>query len=221
LCEVGRRHGRLGLALGALLTPLLLAVAVALIRGQATEADTLRVLFPQDECVLESGKFDLLCLMADAASEQESPPELRVDGSAGKWEPYKPPVLVCRLELDPGLHELVVGSQKLRLYVRGESGADGEPEGWPVYPSHQESTEGWEDCSTCHELTKDHELTVVGPANEPEACSQCHSAIDFEGTHFHPRAPLNACHTCHDLHGSSNPSLLTGEAKKLCADCHD
>ncbi len=220
LCEVAWGRGRLRLALGALLAPVLLALTVAVIRGQAEKGETLRVLFPRDECVLESGKFDLLCVMPDAASEQDSAPELRVDGSARKWEPYQAPVLLCRLELQPGPHELMVGTQKLRVYIRGES-QGGEPEGWPVYRTHRGTTEGWKDCAQCHELTKEEERTIVGDPKEPSACSPCHSAIDFEATHFHPKEPLDACHLCHALHGSDGPSLLKDSVKKLCADCHD
>lgn len=220
-CEVARGRGRLGLALGALLAPALLAWTVAARCGQAEEGETLRVLFPRDECVLESGKLDLLCMMADAGADEQSAPELRVDGSAGKWEPYQAPVLLSRLELQPGLHELTVGSQKLRVYVRGESGRDEEPDGWPVYRTHRGTSEGWKDCAACHELTKKDERTAVGDPREPSACSPCHSDIDFAATHSHPQEPLDACHLCHALHGSAAPSLLKAPIKQLCADCHD
>ena len=221
LCEVARRRGRLGLAIGALLAPALFAATVAVIRGQSAEGEKPRVLFPRNQCVLESGEFDVVCVMADAPSDREPVPELHVDGKAETWEPYKAPVLLCRLELEPGSHELVVGSERLQVHVRGDGEALEAPDAWPVYRSHQESTEGWEDYTTCHEVTKAEALTVVGAARQPEACYECHSAVDFEATHFHPREPLDACHMCHDLHGSSGPSLLNGEVKKLCAECHE
>lgn len=221
LCEVAWGRGRLGLALGALLAPALLAWTVAVICGQAGEGETLRVLFPRDECVLESGKLGLLCVIADAASDQEPAPKLRLDGAAREWGPYQAPVLLCRLELDPGPHEIVVGSQKLRIYVRGQSGGDGEPDGWPVYRTHCGTTEGWKDCAACHQLAKEDGRTTVGDPKEPSACSPCHSAIDFGATHSHPKEPLDACHLCHALHGSDGPSLLKAPIKQLCADCHD
>jgi predicted CXXCH cytochrome family protein len=125
------------------------------------------------------------------------------------------------LELAPGRHEIAIGETRLEVHVRGDGEALEAPDGWPVYRSHQGSTEGWEDCSICHEVTKDDDLTVVGELKQAEACYECHSAIDFEATHFHPREPLDACNMCHELHGASGPSLLKGEVKKLCAECHE
>jgi len=179
------------------------------------------VIFPRDQCVVESGKLDLLGVTREPKQGSPSGSALRVDGKPWKWELYKEPTLLSRLQLAPGRHQITIGSGRLRVYVRGKSSAEDEPNGWPVFRTHLGATEGWKDCATCHELTKDGARTVVGDPMEPAACSQCHSSTEFEVAHFHPEEPLASCQMCHALHGSSRESLLKAPVKTLCANCHD
>jgi predicted CXXCH cytochrome family protein len=200
-----------------------LVLAASMQGGAKDGSDTaqVKVIFPADQCVVESGKFDLLCLTPKTEAGLPPRPQLRVDGKPGRWEPYEAPTLLSRLELSAGRHEIAIGPKILRIHVPGTPGAAEEPLGWPVYRSHLGATEGWKDCATCHEVAKGDNGTVVGNPREPSACSQCHPSVDFELTHFHLEEPLASCHTCHALHGSSSPSLLRAPVKKLCAECHD
>jgi predicted CXXCH cytochrome family protein len=184
-------------------------------------ATTVRVLFPAGQCVLETGHFELVCALVREAMGPKPRLPLRVDGRRGKWLPYAPPVFVARLELKAGLHEITVGSQKLRVYVRGDEAAPAEVADWPVLRSHPGGADGWKDCGTCHEVTDEKGRPNVGDPQEPSACKQCHSSEDFQLAHFHPEKPLDTCHQCHALHGSADEHLLRGPAKKLCAACHD
>jgi len=176
-----------------------------------------RVLFPADQSVLETGRFELICLAAEGVRK---PPALRVDGKAGRWQPFALPALVARLELKPGRHEIAVGPTKLQVYVRG---GDLPPEvaEWPVFGTHPGDADGWKECHACHEVTQEGGRQSVGPLGEPVACQHCHSSEDFQLAHFHPEKPLAGCHQCHALHGSSAKSLLKAPRKQLCAACHD
>jgi predicted CXXCH cytochrome family protein len=198
----------------------LLLSAVQRTHGEGA-ATTVRVLFPADQCTLEGGRFELVCALAPEAMAAKPRLPLRVDGRRGKWLPYAPPAFVARLELKAGLHEITVGSQKLRVYVCGEEPAPAEVAGWPVLRSHPGGADGWKDCGTCHMVTEGKGPSTIGDPQEPSACKQCHSSEDFQLAHFHPEKPLGTCHQCHALHGSTNEHLLRGPAKKLCAACHD
>lgn len=192
-----------------------------MIAGQGQDRRSVRVIFPTDESVVESGRFDLLCVMAEPKAAKPRRPSLRVDGRREPWAPYEPPVLLSRLRLRPGRHDIAIGSIRLRVYVAGGSEMPDDVREWPVYRTHLGMTEGLEECGVCHKVRARRGRTIVGELMEPAACHECHSPGDFEGAHFHPLDPLASCHTCHALHGSSRPSLLRAPAKMLCAECHD
>ena len=199
---VGARLG-LGLAFVALAAPLL--------HG---EDASLRLLFPADRSVLEAGRFEVIGVLPEGATEA---PPLRVDGKSAEWLPVAAPVLVARLELSSGAHEIALGSTTLRIYVRGEE----PPDDWAAFQSHPGAQDGWKNCAVCHETAEVDGRTTVGDLREPEACRECHSADDFQLAHFHPERPLAGCHQCHALHGSPNESFLKSPIKQLCAKCHD
>ncbi len=184
-------------------------------------AEPFKVMFPADQSVLESGKFDVVCVMHPVDGKLPPRPELRVNGVLRNWGPYKEPTLLTRVQLPPGRHEITIGPRTLRIYVRDEKKPDEAPDGWPVFRTHRGATEPWKNCSTCHELTRERGSTVIGALMEPAACAKCHSPEAFELAHFHPEEPLAACHDCHALHGSANKALLKGPIKQLCAECHD
>lgn len=197
----------------------LLAAVVQAVCGEDPDGTSVRVIFPADKCVLESGKLDLLCVATERKGQVA--PRLRVDGKDKSWEPFEAPVLLSRLELRPGRHRITVGAKRLRVYVRGTRDGPDEPSGWPLYRTHPGSATGWKSCTTCHEVTKQDGRADVGAPRGSASCSQCHSPADFELTHFHPQEPLAACHMCHAVHGSGQPSLLRAPVKRLCAECHD
>ena len=176
-----------------------------------------RVLFPADQSVLETGRFELICVADDDA---KGAPRLRIDGRAGRWQPYGLPVLVARLKLKPGRHAIAIGPTRLQVYVRGSDPSPEEAE-WPAIRAHPGGTDGWKDCRACHEVAEENGRQSVGTLREPMACQQCHSSEDFQLAHFHPEKPLAGCHNCHALHGSPEKCLLKGPTKALCAACHD
>jgi len=181
------------------------------------EQDRLRVLFPQHRALLESGKFEVIAALPKGETEQ---PALRVDGKAAEWEPFEPPALVARVELEPGEHKIAIGKEVLRVRVLAEG--EDVPEGtkWPVFRSHGKPGE-WKTCAACHDITEEDGRSTVGELDEPDACLTCHTDEEFELAHFHPLDPIEACHLCHALHGGSATGLLRAPAKELCAACHD
>jgi predicted CXXCH cytochrome family protein len=249
------RRGRRGpLWLGAIVGGLVLAGHRYDVRGGVAGEVSVRVVFPADRCIVESGRFELLCVASPLTASVDSPltasvdspltasvdspltasvdspltalggqhaVPLRVDGKPQPWDPYQPPLLLRRLELTPGRHEIVVGRKRLWVFVRGEGRGSRPPNGWPVLRSHPGGPEQWKDCATCHQTTKEEGRLAVGDFQTPSRCDQCHSAAEFELAHFHPKGPLASCQRCHALHASSNPSLLRAAAKQLCASCHD
>jgi len=210
------RRRRVGFA--AVLLALLLPVGGPRLVGQSASEPPVRVLFPLDGTVLESGRFELLAVAASAA---EAPPELRVDGAAAPWEPYAPPALLASLELAPGPHEVSVGPQTLRVLVRGEGASPADPPGWEICRTHADSTAGRLGCAVCHEAGEEGGRVAIREPQEPAACLACHSRDEFALVHFHPLEPVAHCHLCHALHGSTRPSLLRAPVKELCAACHD
>jgi len=200
-------------------TCLAAGLLVGVTPGLSGEDTPLRVLFPADHAILTSGRFELLCVVPGASAGAPRP-RLRVDGKEAKWEPYELPVLVSRLAMAPGPHQITVGPVKLQVWVRGDRAGPG-PAGWPVLNCHPGGPAGWRDCSACHEVTRAAGRAKVGQPREPAACAECHPSGAFELAHFHPARPLAACHQCHALHGSTGPSLLKAPPKQLCAKCHD
>lgn len=207
--------------MGALVAGLCLVGAVHGVVGKPSEAVPVRVVFPSDRCVLKSGKIDLLCVMPEAKPRTASRPVLRVDGKRKKWEPCEPPVLLSRLKLTEGRHEVSVGPSRLQVYVRGKADTPEAFRTWPVLRTHRGKEEGWKDCEACHEVTKVGARTKIGDPKEPTTCLGCHTPQAFEAIHFHPLQPLATCHLCHAIHGSSSPSLLKAPVKELCKRCHD
>lgn len=205
----------------AAVTGLVLAAAAQDHTDRPSTPEPIKVMFPADGSVLESGKFDVVCAMRAVDGKLPPRPQLRVDGAPKSWERYQGPALLSRLQLTPGRHEITIGPKTFRIHVRDEKEPTEAPDGWPVLRTHQGATQGWKKCTTCHEVTKERGRTVVGALMEPVACQQCHSSAGFELIHFHPEEPLESCHTCHALHGSSRQSLLKAPVKTLCAECHD
>lgn len=82
-----------------------------------------------------------------------------------------------------------------------------------------------DDCTICHDVSIAGDATTVELMDtEPGLCLVCHDELtaaveaDVETPHF---PVTDSCLTCHDPHGSDQPSVLVAAMPGLCADCHD
>lgn len=179
----------------------------------------LRVLFPADRSVVETGRFELIAVQTKEEASEGRPP-LRVDGVEQPWERYRPPVLVAHLKLAPGPHQLQIGDRLMAVFAGGDPALE-SPEGWPVFRRHSLGALDKSACSSCHTLQGEEAGITVSIPQTPAACDRCHADSRFEAIHFHPKTPLAPCQMCHALHGSSRPALLKKSVKELCAACHE
>ena len=60
---------------------------------------------------------------------------------------------------------------------------------------------------------------MLRTATPNETCFTCHAEKRGPFLFEHPPVREN-CMTCHDPHGSTNRSLLTTSAPRLCQECH-
>jgi len=214
------RRWKAGLMLGGFAAGMGLWLAHRSAGGEDPPAQpTLRVLFPADRSVIETGQFEWIGVWKPGR-EGEAPPELQVDGTGHPWEPYHLPALVARLKLSPGRHSLQIGPHTWTIFVRGDQAPE-PPTDWPVFRKHPPTARGDRACHSCHEVRQDEHGFTVSPPRTPDVCEPCHTDLQLEATHFHPREPLTSCQRCHALHGSSRPALLTKPVKELCAACHE
>jgi len=179
----------------------------------------LKVLFPLDKGVLESGEIEVMAVSRPPANGAAKEPRLEVDGERLPWKPYEPPAYVANLKLDPGEHAVTVGDQTLAVFVL-EDGAE-PPAGWCKLQSHYADDPDSRDCSVCHETASRDGRFAVGEWLGYTACSECHDSVEFAAAHSHTEQPLQQCGACHALHGSDRSGLLTAPARTLCAECHD
>lgn len=207
--------------LGAIALVLVLGCSIRSLRDRDSAAIPLRLIFPAEQCVVESGGLELLCVASGSAPDITSRVPLRVDGRPRSWEPYGTPILLSRLELAPGWHDVAIGTRHVRIFVLGGPESNQAPQGWPVFRSHPGGSDGWKDCAVCHQVTDEDGRVAVEDPEDSSTCFQCHSSMEFELTHTHPEAPLASCEICHAVHGSSRPSLLIAPVKELCTLCHD
>jgi DmsE family decaheme c-type cytochrome len=89
-------------------------------------------------------------------------------------------------------------------------------------PNHHRLPEGAMTCVDCHNPhgTIRPAMTRSFAANEP-GCFRCHG--DKRGPFTFEHAPLRfqGCGTCHELHGSANPRMLTRQSVQyVCLECH-
>jgi DmsE family decaheme c-type cytochrome len=93
----------------------------------------------------------------------------------------------------------------------------------------------WEgqECETCHGPGGTHAESMdaetifgfknVEPGRVNQACLECHSGQQTHSgrltTEAHFRNALD-CTSCHKVHASDGPSLLTAEKNELCSSCH-
>ncbi len=80
-------------------------------------------------------------------------------------------------------------------------------------------------CDNCHESTGESHpregvmgFTLMDQI--PELCFYCHEE-PADPSHGHQPVAEGACLSCHDAHGSSEPSLLHLPGEELCLSCHN
>lgn len=198
---------------------LILVAGARVTRGETDAAepgnDAPAVVSPGHRIVLADDEVTLICRADDA--------RLSIDGAAGRWEPFSPPLRVSRLKLTPGAHTIQAGGRTLDVFVvSGKNGAK-PPEGWDTCGSHPMPDEsGSARCAACHVIEQDDDnRAIVVELKSYKACFECHRPVDFEVDHAHILEPLEACQMCHALHGSKHASLLKAPMRQLCAECHD
>ncbi len=90
-------------------------------------------------------------------------------------------------------------------------------------PHHHPLPEGAMACTDCH--NPHGSLTPLRNArlesgNEP-SCFRCHSNLRGPFVFEHAPVKLEGCQTCHQVHGSANPRMLTRhEVRYVCLECH-
>jgi predicted CXXCH cytochrome family protein len=176
----------------------------------STESER-QVISPLDRAVLMSGRIDVIIKSPDG--------KLEVDGEPCAAEPFQSPLQVKRLWLDPGMHEIRAGDQRVEFVVAlNEIEHDG-PSDWKIVRSHPIEP-GDDRCGVCHETErKDGLLEVIGIPSD-ETCLDCHTASKVEAIHPHAMELVQSCRLCHVIHGSLHKRLLKAPAKDLCDQCH-
>lgn len=86
---------------------------------------------------------------------------------------------------------------------------------------HHPLKEGKMSCQTCHNPHGDdvHLPAGTSVARVNETCAQCHREQTRPRV-FEHEALREGCTTCHNVHGSINPKLLTERDNNLCLKCH-
>jgi len=88
-------------------------------------------------------------------------------------------------------------------------------------PSHHPVPEGRMTCTECHSPHKGSIHIGGGTAlrDRDETCLKCHPAQ--RGPYvFEHEAMREGCTTCHGVHGTVNPKMLTVRDSNLCLKCH-
>lgn len=152
-----------------------------------------QILRPLDQSVLESGRIRVV-----AKSEAL---DLKVDGKAAA---------TTDLNLAPGMHEISVADQKIRVFVKG--GNQAAPDGWEIFKPHPPAAS----CDACH-VAKEGGGDVKGYES---SCAGCHNLTNFPKTHTHAPTVLEECQLCHQPHGSKTRFHLKFTKEIACKQCH-
>jgi len=88
-------------------------------------------------------------------------------------------------------------------------------------PNHHPVPEGKMACTQCHPPHKGNAYASGGTAllSQNEGCFKCHPSQRGPFV-FEHEALRQGCATCHAVHGSINPKMLTERNANLCLKCH-
>gem|GEM_PF-1067802 len=189
---------------------------------EMAEPVAVKFIFPQNHSTLSRSEVTVICMLTRVDSQGHSSlPELLINGSVQSWdEIFAQPVLAAHVRLTTGLNTVKVGNATLSVYVKGGSAKE-PPKGWGELYSHPPTAKGQLQCTSCHAVEKQNGRLALGKALVPSACDKCHSELEFELKHHHPKQPMEQCTMCHSTHASSIKGLLKSAPKQLCARCHD
>jgi len=86
---------------------------------------------------------------------------------------------------------------------------------------HHPVKEGRMTCITCHDPHGENirKPKILSVARVNEVCAQCHHEQTRPHVFDH-QAVREGCTTCHNIHGSINPKMLTQRDNTLCLKCH-
>ena len=180
-----------------------------------------RILSPLNECILDSGRFDIVASVGGFTAEEAAALAVTVDGRRAERVPTRPPTVLARVELEPGEHTITVGTQVARVFVKGDDDLPESVREWPVAFAHPGGADGRQDCAACHVTSEEDGALAIRDLVLPDACLTCHPPADFELAHSHPLTPIAGCRRCHATHGAVAAKLLRAPAKRLCAECHE
>ncbi|NUQ64824.1 MAG: hypothetical protein HUU20_20365 [Pirellulales bacterium] len=158
-----------------------------------------RIVSPPNHAVLLSGRFEVIAKAPDG--------KFVLDGEPCESEPFRSPVRVKRVWLDPGVHELRVGDQRTEFVVAlNEMEHDG-PRDWEIYRFHPIEP-GDDRCGACHDTEAKDGLVAVGDIPSDDACTSCHTETKVQAVESHRVPVLGSCNTCHAIHGAPRRDLL-------------
>lgn len=154
--------------------------------------------------------------------------EILVDGKRlerdSRWHE---PLQLAWLGLNPGVHELTIGSTTQKFCVALNDIENEAPRNWSICRSHtiRNLDNG---CEECHSSTTTEAVTDTPESSRwleaaeiPGKCVECHTTEAFETTHQHPADTLSDCTLCHRMHSSRREKLLLYPKDILCTQCHE
>lgn len=180
-----------------------------------------QILWPPKNVVVLKGTFPVI------ATNKAS--EIQVDGKlverVSRWHE---PLQVAWIGLNPGIHELTVGTTTQKFCVALNDVENEAPKNWPICRSHtiRNLDNGCEEChaSTTAEGEPQTDATPTQLLESPEIpgkCVECHTTEAIETTHQHPADSLTNCTLCHRIHSARREKLLQYPKDILCTQCHE
>jgi len=154
-----------------------------------------RILRPAANSAVKPGATSIIASGAGA---------LKLDGKPAPAKKLAPGVWSAEVDVPPGVHEIEIGTAKLRFLA-------GSPEGgWKEFRMHPPAAA----CGACHAVIEGAWSFKDG------SCFGCHDPQAFPKTHQHASEVLLECQMCHDPHGSTEKFHLKLARDLACKQCH-
>jgi predicted CXXCH cytochrome family protein len=161
------------------------------------------ILRPENQTILRPGPLTVVARGPASA-------RLVLDGQPIVSAQPAPGVHTAAIEPAAGMHELMLGTAKVRFAVGMAPGA----EGWKTFRPHPPVAQ----CTACHAV-KDG-LWAFQSDRLADSCAGCHDLKAFPKLHMHNTEVLNECQLCHQPHGSTEKSHLKMNKETACKICH-